>query len=47
MAQTFGGGGLTSLTGVIARANWWLIGAILLGLAFWVAVIGAGRAMIG
>lgn len=46
MAHSFGLGGLNSLTGLVARANWWLIGAIVLGLAFWVAVISAGRALI-
>jgi hypothetical protein len=46
MAQTLGGGSFTSLAGRVARTNWWLIGAVLLGIASWVAVITAARAII-
>ena len=46
MAQTFGGGSREPLARRIARTNWWLIGAIVVGLAFWVAVITAGRAFV-
>ena len=29
------------------RTNWWLIGAVVMGLSFWVVVLTAGRAIIG